>query len=83
MIEPVLLRREHSGNGPATQENPTVPPIFVAGTRWSEMGHARAFENSQRAHSPLLAAGLASELKMKEFSLNLGDSPQLAAGFFN
>jgi len=39
-------------------------------------------ENSQRAHSPVLAAGLASELKMKKFSLNLGDSPQLAAGFF-
>jgi hypothetical protein len=44
-------------------------------------------ENAQRAHSPLLAvplaAGLASELKNSQNSLHLGDSLQLAAGFFN
>jgi len=40
-------------------------------------------ENSQQAHSSLLVAGLANELKMGKFSLNLGDSQQQAAGFFN
>lgn len=40
-------------------------------------------ENSQRAHSRLLVAGNASELKMSKSSLNLEDSRQFAAGFFN
>ena len=31
-------------------------------------------ENAQRAHSPLLAAGLASEIKNGKNSLHLGDS---------
>ena len=43
-------------------------------------------ENDQRAHSPLLAPGLASELKIGKKSLNLGDSLSRlggTAGFFN
>ena len=34
----------------------------------------RGFQNSQRAHSPLVRAGVESELKMNKSSLNLGES---------
>ena len=41
------------------------------------------FEPQQRAHSPQLAAGLASEYKIRSKILTVEDSLQLAAGFFN
>jgi len=40
-------------------------------------------EPQQRAHSPQLAAGLASEYKIRLKVLTVEDSLQLAAGFFN
>ena len=39
-------------------------------------------EPQQRAHSPQLAAGLASEYKIRFKVLTVEDSLQLAAGFF-
>jgi hypothetical protein len=41
------------------------------------------FEPQQRVHSPQLAAGLASEYKIRLKVLTVEDSLQLAAGFFN
>jgi len=41
------------------------------------------YEPQQRAHSPQLAAGLASGYKIRSKILTVEDSLQLAAGFFN